>query len=106
MYGSKSTEESTTKQLKFGPQLYFGPGFEDRLEMELEEMLWSSNTNTKGASYDELQENEIQTRQQEAEFFEELAKPPKTDFSNSTVKPSMEVSTSDPSKISNKRQRT
>lgn len=51
------------KSSSLGPQLYFGPGFEDRLEMELEEMLRD----------EEVDEEEAAIRQEEAEFFAKLA---------------------------------
>jgi hypothetical protein len=46
------------------PQLYFGPGFEERLEMELEEMVES------------LTEEEVREREEEARFFAQLAAAP------------------------------
>jgi hypothetical protein len=39
---------------KVGTQLYFGPGFEDRLELEMEEMLKSASHVKKDASADDL----------------------------------------------------
>ena len=56
-----------------GPQLYFGPGFEDRLEMEMEEMLGHSEDHLK------LSKEELRIRQQEEALFTEIAKPPTQD---------------------------
>jgi hypothetical protein len=46
------------------PQLYFGPGFEDRLEMELEEMV------------EALTEEEMKEREEEERYFAQLAAAP------------------------------
>ena len=67
--------ESKTRSL--GPQLYFGPGFEDRLEMEMDEMLWDMNHAKK--VNDKLSKEELLIRQQEDELFAQLAKPPTQD---------------------------
>lgn len=54
---------------KAEPQLYFGPGFEDRLEMELEEMLGQKP----------LSEEERKTRLEEDLLFARLSAPPSQD---------------------------
>jgi hypothetical protein len=59
---ASNTVTTTTGLPKIIPQLYFGPGFEDRLELELEEMMYG----TKTAS---LSAEEMQVRQQEDELF-------------------------------------
>ena len=61
---------SSSTEKKIGSQLYFGPGFEDRLELEMEEMLYSSK---------KLSEEELKIRQEEDELFAELSKPPTRD---------------------------
>jgi hypothetical protein len=66
-----------SKKRSFGPQLYFGPGFEDRLEMEMEEMLWDMNHAKK--ANEKLSEEDLLIRQQEDEFFAKLAQPPTQD---------------------------
>jgi hypothetical protein len=72
LYSSNTNDSKKS----LGPQLYFGPGFEDRLEMEMEEMLWGN----KQVSHDKtMSDEEIQRRQQEDEFFAQLAKPPTQD---------------------------
>jgi hypothetical protein len=63
----------STGDTALGPQLYFGPGFEDRLEMEMEEMLWQSK------EHPPLSEEELRIRQQEAALFSEISKPPTQD---------------------------
>ena len=65
------------KNRSFGPQLYFGPGFEDRLEMEMDEMLWDMNHAKK--VNEKLSKEELLIRQQEDELFAQLAKPPTQD---------------------------
>jgi len=50
------------------PSLYFGPGFEQGLEMELQSML----SNSRGIS-----PTELQIRKQEDELFQKIASPPK-----------------------------
>jgi hypothetical protein len=62
---------SSSSEKKLGPQLYFGPGFEDRLELEMEEMMSSSGK--------KLSEDELRIRQEEEERFAQLAKPPTED---------------------------
>jgi hypothetical protein len=66
-----------SKNRSLGPQLYFGPGFEDRLEMEMEEMLWDMNNTSK--VNDKLSKEELLIRQQEDDLFAQLAKPPTQD---------------------------
>lgn len=61
---------SASTEKKLGPQLYFGPGFEDRLELELEEMLGGKNA---------LSEEELKIRQEEDGLFAQLAQPPTED---------------------------
>lgn len=65
---------SNASDKKKGLQLYFGEGFEDRLEMEMEEMMW-------GISKKEnvLTAEELEIRRQEDELFANLAKPPTKD---------------------------
>lgn len=63
LYGG--TSDGKTKQVE--PQLYFGPGFEDRLEMELEEMM---------AGQGDISEHEMKIRREEDKLFEKLAEPP------------------------------
>jgi hypothetical protein len=60
LYASKGKSDSHAPK----PQLYFGPGFEERLEMELEEMVES------------LTEEERKEREEEERFFAQLAAPP------------------------------
>jgi hypothetical protein len=62
LFSATSSTTTTTGPKKIIPQLYFGPGFEDRLELELEEMMYG----TKTAS---LSTEEIQIRTQEDELF-------------------------------------
>jgi hypothetical protein len=54
-----------------GPQLYFGPGFEYRLEMELDELC---HRHTK---VEALSATELEVLQKEEELFRRLAEPPK-----------------------------
>lgn len=61
---------SSATNKKLGPMLYFGPGFENRLEMEMDEMIWSSK---------KLSDDELKIRQEEDKLFAQLAKPPKED---------------------------
>jgi hypothetical protein len=63
----------STGDTALGPQLYFGPGFEDRLEMEMEEMLWHSKEQP------QLSEEEHRIRQQEEALFSQISKPPTQD---------------------------
>jgi len=63
-----SGKESSKGQI--GAQLYFGPGFERRLEMEMDELVESKNKRKR------LTEEEIDARKKEDELFAELAKPP------------------------------
>jgi hypothetical protein len=53
-------------------QLYFGPGFEDRLELEMEEMIAGGKKQT-------LSEEERRIRCEEATLFDKLSKPPSLD---------------------------
>jgi hypothetical protein len=73
---------SSAPDKKLGPQLYFGPGFEDRLEMEMDEMLWSSRAKSA------LTEEERQIRQEEDELFSHIAKPPSQDGIKALLKDS------------------
>ena len=70
-------DESSTKR-QGAAQLYFGPGFERRIEMEMDELLEESSRKRKRLTDEELQE-----RKREDELFATLAKPPKLldDFS-------------------------
>jgi len=52
-------------------QLYFGPGFEERIEMELDQMLMSQKSKC------QLSGEEKEIRQKEDELFEQLKAPPK-----------------------------
>lgn len=63
---------SAASEKKVEPQLYFGPGFEDRLEMEMEELL-------SGLKEKQLSEDEIQARRAEDELFARMANPPTRD---------------------------
>jgi hypothetical protein len=61
---------------KTGPQLYFGPGFEDRLEMELEELIGGEM----GVS-----EEDAKIREEEDALFAKLAGPPPDDLAASLL---------------------
>jgi hypothetical protein len=63
---------SAAPEKKIEPQLYFGPGFEDRLEMEMEELL-------AGMKEKSLPPEEVSARQQEDELFAKMAAPPLKD---------------------------
>lgn len=52
-------------------QLYFGPGFEDRLEMEMNQIVFRKKNESR------LPEKERRIRREEDELFSELSKPPK-----------------------------
>jgi hypothetical protein len=67
-----------------GTQLYFGPGFEDRLEMEMEEMLAGGSL--------KLSEEERKVRQEEDELFARLDHPP-SDGKKKRSRSSMEITT-------------
>jgi len=71
-----SADSSKNKKAGTMTQLYFGPGFENRLEMELEEMLASSSSATAGGG---VSEEEMKIRQQEEAVFARLAAPPARD---------------------------
>jgi hypothetical protein len=58
---------SAETEKKVEPQLYFGPGFEERLEMELEEIMQEENRVT-------LTDEELKIRREEDELFSKLAK--------------------------------
>jgi len=66
LYGVASSSTSGGGASK--PQLYFGPGFEERLEMEMEEIVH------KGKHCTTAEEQKI--RQEEDELFREMEKPP------------------------------
>jgi hypothetical protein len=68
LYASKNKSNSQAPK----PQLYFGPGFEERLEMELEEMVES------------LTEEELKEREEEERFFAQLAAAPTVDRCDSS----------------------
>ena len=70
--------ESATKR-QVPAQLYFGPGFERRVEMEMDELLQESCRKRR-----RLTDVELQERKKEDELFAKLAKPPRLldDFSN------------------------
>jgi hypothetical protein len=59
------------KQHHVAAQLYFGPGFERRMEMELEELVKDTSRKRR-----RLTDEEIQTRKREDELFAMLSKPP------------------------------
>lgn len=69
---------SSATNKKLGPQLYFGPGFEDRLEMELDEMMWRSTAGSSSSSK-KVSDEDLEIRRQEDELFAQLAKPPTRD---------------------------
>ena len=75
-----SGDESSGKR-QAAAQLYFGPGFERRVEMEMDELLEQSSKKRK-----RLTDEELQVRKKEDELFAELAKSPKLldDFSELT----------------------
>lgn len=64
-------DESSSKR-QAAAQLYFGPGFERRVEMEMDELLEESCKKRKRLTDEELQE-----RKREDDLFAALAKPPK-----------------------------
>ena len=72
-----SADSSKNKKAGTTTQLYFGPGFENRLEMELEEMLASSCSSSNAAAG--VSEEEMKIRQQEDAVFARLAAPPTQD---------------------------
>ena len=68
-----STGDRTDQAPKIGPQLYFGPGFEERLEMELDELLLA---NAGEGHTLPLSPEELKIRQEEDALFARLAAPP------------------------------
>ena len=72
---------SADETRKVGPQLYFGPGFEDRLEIEMEEMLRSYKADHRAS----LDEEELGVRRREDRLFARLAQISPTAIGSGTV---------------------
>ncbi|EEC48545.1 predicted protein [Phaeodactylum tricornutum CCAP 1055/1] len=66
----KPTPLYSSKEEKIGPQLYFGPGFESRLELEIEQLMAGGKRERK------LTPEELLIRQEEDKLFEKLSAPP------------------------------
>jgi len=67
LYSSLENDESSS--MPVAASLYFGPGFEDRLEMEMEEL-------ASGKKRKRLSPEELEIRQREDELFSKLADAP------------------------------
>lgn len=68
LYSSLENDDSSS--MPVAAQLYFGPGFEDRLEMEMEELASGSKKRKR------LSPEELEIRQREDELFSKLADAP------------------------------
>lgn len=69
-----TTNTSVAASQKPVAQLYFGPGFEDRVEVELDELILSSE----GAKRADVTEEEAKIRKEEDKIFAKMAEPPTT----------------------------
>ena len=75
IFGSNTTKGSTnnskkkTKHVVVGTQLYFGPGFEDRVELELEELARGGKNKREGK---ENEQNEVETEEMKWRIREDL----------------------------------
>jgi hypothetical protein len=77
IYGASSNNDKNGKIV--GTQLYFGPGFEKRLELEMEEIIqtWDKRKNKSDDLPDgDDDEEEMQIRQEEQALFQKLSAPP------------------------------
>lgn len=69
-----STNESVASAHKPVAQLYFGPGFEDRVEMELDELMLSND----GSKHTKVSDEEAKIRKAEDKLFAKMAALPTT----------------------------